>query len=386
MRVFDYVEEDDLFLLVMELLAGGSLDDRVEAGTVSPHEACAVGLATAGALHYAHQQGILHRDVKPANVMFAADGSVKLGDFGIAKVLETRGGLTATGSIMGTPAYMAPEQATGDELGPWTDVYAAGVMTYQLLAGRLPFAATGDAIAHLYQHVNQPPRPLAEAAPQVPRALATVVHRALEKDPADRYASAEELGVALAEAGTAAYGPGWLAATGIPVLTSGALSSALERGPAPDPEATVPGLAALPRTASEPTPAPAPASGPTTSSRRRLARVALALALLAAVGGGLALLMRGDDDGGPTPADGAAADSTDPAEAPAAPIPADLLDRFDRECRERGVDPEQCGCVADGVGTAGLTPDEFDEAIDQLAEDGGLINGLDPLFQTCAPS
>ncbi len=381
-RVFDYVEEDDLFLLVMELLPGGNLDERVDQRPVGPEEACAVLLSTAGALHYAHRQGILHRDVKPANVMFAADGTVKLGDFGIAKVLQSGDGLTATGSVMGTPAYMAPEQATASELGPPTDIYAAGVMLYQLLSGRLPFDTGGEAIAQLYQHVNQAPRPLAEAAPDVPAPLSAVVHRALEKDPADRYADAEAFGVAIAEAATAAFGRGWLGDTGVPVLTSGDISGALERF-APDPEATVT-VAPVPVPADPPA-APDVVSAAPRRSRRRPLTVA-AVAVIAILGiGAFVLLSPGGDDGGSSGRDEAAPSTTRlPTSSSTPGLTQAALGRFTRECRAQGVPPEQCRCVSDAAVSADLAPDDFDAAVDQLRDDGSLVNGLADLFEQCA--
>lgn len=403
-RVFDYVEQDDLFLLVMELLSGGTLGDRMDARALTPQEACAVALSVAGALHYAHQRGILHRDVKPANVMFAADGTAKLGDFGIAKVLESGAGLTATGSIMGTPAFMAPEQATGSELGPPTDVYAAGIVLYQMLAGCLPFDGAGEVIAQLYQHVNQAPRPLREAAPDVPEALVVVVHRALEKDPNDRYATAEDLGLAVAEAAAAALGPGWLRDAGIPVLTSGSLAAAPPTV-TPDPHATVttrtvaPAGAVTPsapgRWAESPSPElpvtrPSPTEPPPPATRKRRAvTIAVVVLVLVGVGLGIAMLLDGGDDGNrgegtsrdeattSTPAPGATSTSV-------ATLSRAALDRFTRECEDFQVAPEDCRCIADAAVSAGLAPEPFDAAVDRIVEDGVLINGLEELFEQCA--
>jgi serine/threonine protein kinase len=127
-RAFDYVEAEGLCLVVMELLAGGTLSGR-RAG-IGPEQACAVGLAVAAALGHAHGRGVLHRDIKADNILFAADGTAKVGDFGIAKLFE---GSAATASrIAGTPMYMAPEQIEGGRLGPATDLYALGVVLYRL--------------------------------------------------------------------------------------------------------------------------------------------------------------------------------------------------------------------------------------------------------------
>ncbi|WP_242625458.1 serine/threonine-protein kinase, partial [Protofrankia symbiont of Coriaria myrtifolia] len=132
-RIYDYDEVDGLCLVVLELLPGGTLTRR--RGDLSPPQGCAVGLAVATALHHAHSRGVLHRDIKADNILFAADSTVKVGDFGIAKLFE---GVTATASgIAGTPLYMAPEQIDTGRLSPATDLYSLGVVLYQLLAGRL---------------------------------------------------------------------------------------------------------------------------------------------------------------------------------------------------------------------------------------------------------
>ncbi|HEX6475695.1 MAG TPA: serine/threonine-protein kinase, partial [Acidimicrobiales bacterium] len=216
--IFDYVEEEDLCLLVMELLPGGTVWDRVTTEGISAEAACTVVLATCSALHYAHGKGILHRDIKPENLLFSSSGALKVTDFGIAKML---GGVetfaTRTGEVLGTPAYIAPEQALAKELTPATDVYAVGTLLYELLAGRLPFADDGNAIALLYRHVHEPPTPLLEVAPSVPKALADVTMKALATDPADRYASADEFGAAVAEGAAAGWGSDWLHRSGLNV-------------------------------------------------------------------------------------------------------------------------------------------------------------------------
>ena len=147
--------------------------------------ACAAILALCSGLHYAHERGVLHRDVKPANVLIAEDGMVKVTDFGIAQVLggsETV--ITRAGFVLGTPAYMAPEQAAGAETSPATDVYGAATVLYQLLSGRLPFPADRAPLQVLYARMHNDPRPLREVAPAVPPELGDVVMRALEREPA----------------------------------------------------------------------------------------------------------------------------------------------------------------------------------------------------------
>jgi hypothetical protein len=233
--VYDYVEADGLCLLVMEKLPGGTVWNRFTSAGVTAEAACALALAACAGLHAAHQRGILHRDVKPENLMFSAGGALKVTDFGIAKVVggpETMA--TRAGEVLGTPAYMAPEQAQAAELGPATDVYAAGVVLYELLSGRLPFPDEGDPMAVLYQHVHEQPIPLADVAPGVPPAIALVVMRALATRPDQRFATAEGFGVALAEAATSAWGPGWPVARGqVSVMGSTSIVAATERASAP---------------------------------------------------------------------------------------------------------------------------------------------------------
>jgi hypothetical protein len=229
--VFDYVEDEDQCLLVMEKLTGGTVWSRFTTSGLIIEEACAVVLATCSSLQFAHQRGILHRDVKPENLLFSRTGTLKLTDFGIAKVVGGDEVLaTRAGEVMGTPAYMAPEQATGSELGPPTDVYAAGVMLYELLSGHLPFSDDGGALATIYRHVYEQPIPLRDVAPQVPGPLADIVSRALATDPDDRWPSAEAFGVALAGAATAIWGSGWPSrTTSVAVMGSHAILAATER-------------------------------------------------------------------------------------------------------------------------------------------------------------
>jgi serine/threonine-protein kinase len=229
--IFDYVEEDQLCLLVMELLPGGTVWDRVTTDGVTAEMACSIVLATCSALHYAHRKGILHRDIKPENLLFGASGALKVTDFGIAKVL---GGVetfaTRTGEVLGTPAYIAPEQALARELTPATDVYAVGTLLYELLSGQLPFADDGNAIALLYRHVHEPPTPLLDVAPTVPPLVADVTMRALATDPADRYHTAEEFGADVAEAASGGWGSDWVRRAGLSVMASGEIAARLSGG------------------------------------------------------------------------------------------------------------------------------------------------------------
>jgi serine/threonine-protein kinase len=183
--------------LVLEAASGGDLKQRLDQAPLSPEDARRLGIALAGGLAHLHAHGVLHRDLKAANVLFDARGTPKLVDFGLARVEDAQS-LTKTGEIMGTPSMMAPEQAQGlrHQVDARTDVYGLGALLYHCLAGRPPFAK-GSVLATLDAVVREAPRPLSGAAPGVPQDLAQAVHRALEKDPARRFPSAEAFAAAL---------------------------------------------------------------------------------------------------------------------------------------------------------------------------------------------
>jgi serine/threonine-protein kinase len=187
-RVLDLGEHDGRPYLVMELLEGESLAERIgRAGPMAPAEAARVAAAVAGALEAAHRAGVVHRDVKPGNVFLTADGGVKVLDFGIA--LAAGEAALTTGDLLGTAAYLAPERVLGQRATPAADVYALGVVLYELLAGRRPFEA-GSEIELAMAHVNARPVPLALAAPSTPPHLVAACEQAMAKDPAARPSSA----------------------------------------------------------------------------------------------------------------------------------------------------------------------------------------------------
>jgi serine/threonine protein kinase len=197
LAVFDYGESDGITYIVNEFVDGGTLSDQL--GQPLPVDYVVSTLKPiAGAIDYAHARGILHRDVKPSNILMNMEGTPVLGDFGLAKMLEGGPGLTQAGMIVGTPEYMSPEQCTGETLGPAADTYALGVVAYQMLTGQLPFKAETPA-AVLHAQVNNqlpPPRSInPELTPQVEGALL----KALAKAPADRYKSASAMIKALAD-------------------------------------------------------------------------------------------------------------------------------------------------------------------------------------------
>ena len=209
--IYDYVEHDDACALVMERLGGGTVWNKFVQQGFDQRTACAIALITCSGLQGAHQHGVLHRDMKPENILFGAERALKVTDFGIARVLGEDDALaTPDGGLLGTPAYMAPEQASGSDIGPPTDVYAAGVMLYELLSGRLPYSEEGGPLAIILRHVNEVPEPLMKVAPATPPQVAEGVMRALARAPEDRFATAEEFGVTIGAAAAAAWGPEWM--------------------------------------------------------------------------------------------------------------------------------------------------------------------------------
>lgn len=200
--VFDVGAHDGRPFVVMELVEGETLADRLaREGTLSPADTVTVGSRVLDALAAAHRRGLVHRDVKPGNVLLPREGGVKLTDFGIAKGLATpASALTATGQIVGTPTYLSPEQASGHGATSKSDLYSVGVVLYECLAGAPPFSGDG-AVAIALAHEHEPLPPLSERAPGTPARLAAVVERALAKRPLERHADAQSMQAALDTAG-----------------------------------------------------------------------------------------------------------------------------------------------------------------------------------------
>ncbi len=190
-------DRTDRHYIVMEYCPGGTLKDSLrQAGPFAPARALELGSRICGALGYAHRKGVIHRDVKPENVLLSEDGDLKVADFGIAKAAFALSDLTSTGVILGTVTHISPEQAQGEEPDARSDLYAVGVLLYELLAGHPPFQADTE-IATAMQHVNKAPPSLRGLRADVPKRVETVVFKALAKDPGDRYPSAEEMRSAL---------------------------------------------------------------------------------------------------------------------------------------------------------------------------------------------
>ena len=207
-QVFDFGldQTSHRHYIVMELIRGQSGAEILrEEGVLDMRDALSIVAQACRGLEYAHRNGVVHRDVKPGNLLRNEEGVVKLADFGIAKAVSEESSITQVGSVLGTAAYLAPEQAAGEQAGPAADLYALGVVTYQLLSGRLPYEAQSLTELALKQQREVPPR-LDELNPAVSPQLAMAVDRALALDPRQRPASADELRHALAD-GARGIGP-----------------------------------------------------------------------------------------------------------------------------------------------------------------------------------
>ncbi|HEY2216926.1 MAG TPA: protein kinase [Solirubrobacteraceae bacterium] len=286
-QVFDSGQDESSgqYFIVMEYIEGQSCAEILrDDGWLEVDEAIAIIDQACEGLHYAHRHGVVHRDVKPGNLLRAREGDVKLADFGIAKATE-QSSITQVGSVLGTAAYLAPEQARGEEAGPRADLYALGVVTYQLISGRLPYEASSLTELALKQQQEAPPMLdtlVAAVSPQLAEAVAI----SLALDPQERYQTAREMGRALSDGADGiapAEAPG--AAGRAPATEATSVLSAGRRPAAREPGRTAVTSAVTPRR---------PRSGPPRSQspaqqqgqparRRRSGRSRLAMALLALI-------------------------------------------------------------------------------------------------------
>ena len=305
--VYDFGEDGGRPFLVLPLLGGGTLRDRIAEGPVPIGKAAVWIGQLAGALDAAHEAGVLHRDVKPANVLLGKEERLFLADFGIAKMLEGASGLTATGIVMGTPLYMAPEQAQGKAATPATDRYALAVVAYEMLAGHPPFQGESP-LALMHQHVTAPAPALSTRSRGLPAGLDAVFARALAKEPAERHATSSEFAAAVA-----AFAPTGPTARKAPTPVSQSAPTVISTARLRSVTTPPPGLT------SEETLRATKEGGP-----KKKSRVGVVVATLAGVValGGLALLLRGIEretagrEGVPAPAPSAA-----PAVPEATPSP-----------------------------------------------------------------
>ena len=271
--------------IVQEYVEGETLKDLIRReAPLEPRRAINIALQILAALRIAHQQGVVHRDVKPQNILMQPDGKVKVADFGIASA----GGdseMTEAGSIVGTAQYLAPEQARGLTVGPPADLYSVGIVLYEMLSGRVPFE--GDTAVNVaMRHVQEAPAPLGDRNPLVPAALESVVMRALAKDPRDRYQSADEMGIDLDRV-----------RQGLPVSDEtaviGAATLAMARPTERMPAETMVAPPLPPRAA--------PSGRPGNPNRRRLWILLIAIGVIAlAIAAGVFAFTRGDGGGSTT--------------------------------------------------------------------------------------
>ena len=273
LHVYDAGAADGVYYIVMDYAPGGTLKDLMRRGPLSTERAISVATQIAEALDYAHRQGVIHRDVKPSNILLTIDGRPQLTDFGIAKALYEHEQLTRTGTSIGTPEYMAPEQIEGQSVDGRADIYALGIVLYEMLSGRTPFHAETP-MAMVYKQLNDPPPPLRSVGVSVPGWLESVLNQALAKNPAARFQRASDMARALNQEVSVTAPP----------------------RPAPPPE----------RRSPSPIPMPAPVTRQRPASRRRSGAavwllVGLIAVLLLGLAGGAALLLGGsgkDTSGG----------------------------------------------------------------------------------------
>lgn len=302
--VFEYLEDGRVPYIAMEYMPRGSL--RPHVGRLTTPQIAGVLEAVLAALQHAAQRGVVHRDLKPENLMLSSDGSVQVADFGVAKAVDAAvAGTFATqeGTAIGTPAYMSPEQSMGRGVGPASDLYAVGVIAYEMLLGRVPFPQADSSLAVLMAHVNEPPPLPSSLDPAIDPALERWLLRMLAKDPADRPTSASEAWDALEEALLPRIGPMWRRAarildspeqrTAAPPLAPAPFASppgggpAAPGGPGPSPAPpTEPAHRATPATAAR-EPAPRRRGGPWPIVAAGATAVAVAAAGVALLSGGL---------------------------------------------------------------------------------------------------
>jgi serine/threonine-protein kinase len=205
--VYDYGEQDGRAFIVMELVEGDTLAERIAArGRLPWREAFGIGEQVARALAAAHAHGLVHRDVKPANVLVGPEGRAKVTDFGIAKAAASASTLTRTGMVLGSANYVAPEQAKGDDVGPAADQYSLGCVLFEAVCGRTPYTGANP-VAIATQHVSAPVPDPAEHQPDLPAPAAALIRRALAKHPADRFPTTKSMATALTGALAGALQP-----------------------------------------------------------------------------------------------------------------------------------------------------------------------------------
>ncbi len=367
--VHDYFEHDGLPYIAMEYLPRGSL--RRHVGRVSLAQAGFVLEGVLAGLAHAEQRHVVHRDIKPENLLVTAEGGVKIADFGIAKAtvtVETGALRTATGTTVGTPNYIAPEQALARELGPWTDLYSVGLTAFELFVGRAPFADTQEPMAIVLRQINEPVPRLSDVAPRVDRWMSDWVGWLVAKSPGERPQSAAQAWDALEEILIAQLGPRWRHGAQLLEPGEGPVASLSER---PTRRSADPRLAAT-----VPPRRPFGGAAPAPARVRRFPRLLKVAALAALAVAGLALAGR---QGSPTKT--SATTPTPVGAALDAPLSAPSTDRA--LTTAAAAAPQVAGnaaLLADRVAPAKTLARDYDRAADRLekrsSSDAQLVAAL----------
>ncbi|MDP8956977.1 MAG: protein kinase [Actinomycetota bacterium] len=310
-NVFDYGEQDGTQFIVMELLEGETLAARLNRGSIDSDEAVHIIEKVAAALQTAHNAGVVHRDVKPGNIMLLPSGGVKVMDFGIAAAAWAAP-ITVTGTTLGTASYISPEQAAGEKVTSASDIYSLGVVLYEMLTGRRPFMQDTP-VAVAAAHLNQPPPPVRDVAPDIPPHVAAACDKALSKAPEERPPSAAAFAAMLRGSGAA-----------IPSVAPAGSADHTEAVTAANGTAPLPQPAVVPAERTARLPAGPPASSRQASGRSRVPLWGILVTLLSLVllGIVLAAFLGGPDRPSPAARDRQSPTAPAPPPAPATvPVP-----------------------------------------------------------------
>jgi predicted Ser/Thr protein kinase len=206
--VFDYGETDGYTYIVMPFIQGGTLSDLIEKRRFSLSEAREIISQSGSALGYAHLRGMIHRDVKPSNVLIDESGNCLLTDFGLARMIESTSNLTTSGAIVGTPAYMSPEQGTGRKIDHRSDIYSLGIIFFELLSGRVPYTAETP-VAIVFKHIQEPLPSIKKYNPDISTEVEMILFKVLAKNPEDRYQTVDDFLHALEQIDVPGKVPAW---------------------------------------------------------------------------------------------------------------------------------------------------------------------------------